>query len=103
MVNWDRPDNRGSPITAYIIKIRESDDVTFTTATQDCDGTDASIVLNRQCSFAIATLRAAPFSIEWGSNIYAVVIAINSYGESSDSPEGNGAIILTIPDAPINF
>jgi hypothetical protein len=31
------------------------------------------------------------------------VIAINLYGESAVSNEGNGAVIVTTPDAPINL
>lgn len=38
----------------------------------------------------------------WGSSIYAKVIAINYYGASVESDAGNGAIILTYPDAPVN-
>lgn len=39
----------------------------------------------------------------WGSSIYAKVIAINLYGPSIESSVGNGAIILTVPDAPLNL
>jgi hypothetical protein len=38
----------------------------------------------------------------WGSSIYAKVRAYNLYGYSAESDLGNGAIILTYPDAPIN-
>jgi hypothetical protein len=38
----------------------------------------------------------------WGSSIYAKVTAINLYGNSIESLEGNGAIILTNPDAPLS-
>jgi hypothetical protein len=30
------------------------------------------------------------------------VIAINIYGDSTESLTGNGAVIVTTPDAPIN-
>jgi hypothetical protein len=43
-----------------------------------------------------------PYSLPWGSEVYARVTAINIYGNSVESVEGNGAIILTQPDAPIN-
>lgn len=35
--------------------------------------------------------------------MHAKVIAYNLYGYSANSPVGNGAIILTAPDAPINL
>jgi hypothetical protein len=55
------------------------------------------------CTIPVAALRASPFSLEWGSSIYVKVIATNLYGDSLESPEGNGAIITTSPDAPINL
>jgi len=52
------------------------------------------------CTIPTATLRAAPFNLPWGSSIFAKVYATNLYGNSLVSEIGNGAIILTKPDAP---
>ncbi len=41
--------------------------------------------------------------MSWGSSIYAKVTAFNLYGSSLESESGNGAIILTNPDAPVNL
>lgn len=38
----------------------------------------------------------------WGSSITAKVNAYNLYGYSAASAEGNGAVILTYPDTPVN-
>ena len=38
--------------------------------------------------------------MNWGSSIYAKVLAQNIYGNSIFSPVGNGALILTNPDSP---
>ena len=51
----------------------------------------------------IATLKAAPFSLDWGKSIYAKVKAQNIVGQSDFSLEGNGAIILTTPNAPVTL
>lgn len=51
----------------------------------------------------IYDLRAAPFSHDWGASIYAKVSATNIVGSSDESQVGNGALILTQPDAPINL
>lgn len=48
-------------------------------------------------------MKAVPFSIDWGKSIFARIIAINVYGNSLVSAGGNGAIILTVPDAPTNL
>jgi hypothetical protein len=44
-----------------------------------------------------------PYWLPWGSQIYATVAAINVVGSSAQSAAGDGAIILTIPDAPLNL
>ena len=59
--------------------------------------------LTTTCTIPVASLRASPFSLEWGSSVYAKVVAINSYGNSLISNEGNGAVITTTPDAPISL
>jgi hypothetical protein len=45
-------------------------------------------------------LRASPFSLAWGSSVYATITASNVYGESTISDAGNGAIIITYADPP---
>ena len=44
-----------------------------------------------------------PFDLHWGSEIWAYVVAYNIYGDSEASPVGNGAVILVVPDAPLNL
>ena len=58
------------------------------------------MISTSSCTIPTATLRAAPFNLPWGSSIYAKVYATNLYGNSLVSNVGNGAIILTKPDAP---
>jgi hypothetical protein len=103
VISWDLPDSRGSAITQYIITIKESDDVTFTTELVVCDGSNTNIIANRACTVPITSLRSSPFNLAWGSSVFAKLIAINVYGTSVESSTGNGAIILTIPDAPITL
>jgi len=51
----------------------------------------------------IAKLIVEPYNLPWGSNIHATVSAINIIGASEHSDAGNGAIILTHPDAPYDL
>jgi len=60
-------------------------------------------VLAKACTIPISVLKATPFSIDWGRSIFARITATNVYGNSVVSPAGNGAIILTVPDAPTNL
>ena len=48
-------------------------------------------------------MRASTYSLPWGSSIFAQVVATNIYGDSATSSSGNGAVILTIPDAPTSI
>jgi hypothetical protein len=58
---------------------------------------------NTQCTIPKFTFRDSPFDLTWGSHIYVYVIAYNVYGDSAPSLVGNGAIILVVPDAPLNL
>lgn len=68
-----------------------------------CQGTNADIIANTLCTIEITALRASPFDLPWGSHIYGKVLATNLVGSSAYSTVGNGAIILTTPDPPINL
>lgn len=59
------------------------------------------MLVETACSVPIDTLRQAPFSLEWGDSVFAKVFAFNLYGDSPVSETANGAVILTIPDAPV--
>lgn len=41
--------------------------------------------------------------MDWGASVYAKLVATNSKGTSNESNEGNGAVIITRPDAPSNL
>jgi hypothetical protein len=51
----------------------------------------------------LSTLTTAPFSLTLGSNINAKLVAVNAYGDSSESSFGGGAVILLVPDAPLSL
>jgi hypothetical protein len=103
VVDWERPNQRGSPVTGYRIYFRTSDNVTFELENDDCYGLDHTIWDNTECTIPKLTFRGEPFNLPWGSHIYAYVIAFNVYGDSFPSEVGNGAIILVVPDAPLNL
>ena len=48
------------------------------------------------------TLKGAPYNLPWGSSVFASVFASNIYGDGTTGT-GNGAKILTNPDAPLNL
>ncbi len=53
------------------------------------------------CTIPATTLNGSPYLLAWGSSIFAKVAASNVYGLSAFSAAGNGAIIVTVPDAPV--
>ena len=93
----------GSPILSYVVEILHSDAQASSESLTYCDGTDETIITNTQCTIPIGQLRSAPYSLSWGSSVQVRVQAINLYGSSTHSTYGNGAIILTYPDAPVNL
>lgn len=76
---------------------------TYSSQTDYCDGSDATIVANRACDIPANILNESPYNLAWGSSVYAKITATNVKGTSTESNAGNGAIILTKPDPPINL
>lgn len=104
IISWTAPDPQGWAILGYRIYIGQSDSVTYTIDTTNCDGTTSvSILTDARCTVPISSLIVWPYSLPWGSHVYAKVIAYNGNGDSLTSAVGNGAIILTYPDAPLNL
>ncbi len=103
IISWIKPYNGATAITSYTIAIRKSDGVTFAEDLVNCDGTNPTIVASRTCTVPVSVLRNEPFTHEWGSSIWAKVSANNVIGLGPYSAIGNGAIMLTTPDPPINF
>ena len=68
-----------------------------------CNGSDPAVMAALSCTIPVATLFASPFNLAWGSSVYATVFATNIVNPSSTSNVGNGAIIVTNPDAPLNL
>jgi hypothetical protein len=102
-VSWSDPVANGQAIHAYRFYVLQSDGVTYTEETTDCDGTNASVVSNRQCTIALLTLKSSPYSLNSGDSVSVKVVSVNIYGESVESSAGNGAVIQLVPDSPVNL
>lgn len=98
-MSWTAPDDGGSPLTGYTLSLRQND-LVYSTVSTYCDMTTSTLTT---CTIPVYVFRSTPFDLPWGSSIYAKVIATNLYGDSTESTEGNGAVISTTPDAPINL
>jgi hypothetical protein len=96
-VTWIEPDGYGYPLSGYIVSIRESDETTYTVDLTNCDMSSSTLTT---CTIPITALLAAPYNLEWGSSVFAKVIAKNTFEQSEESSEGDGAFILTFPDEP---
>jgi len=102
LIDWVAPNDLGSVITDYNIYIKMQNG-TYGLELNDCDGTVSGIVSGTSCTVLVSTLRNAPFSLEWGSSIFVKVLAINNYGRSLNSSEGNGAKIIYYADKPVSL
>jgi hypothetical protein len=81
LVEWDEPVNNGYVIHAYRFFVITSGGA-YEEESTECDGTNALVVSNRQCSLSLDTLKAAPFNLVQGDSIWLRLVAINTYGES---------------------
>lgn len=68
----------------------------------ECDASTSDVIANTKCTVLIATLREAPYNLAFGVSVYIKVRATNIVG-SSEYLLGNGAILVTIPDAPVSL
>jgi hypothetical protein len=102
MVAWYEPDTNGAQIDSYKIQLKELDG-DFSQDLINCDGSSSSIVSSRTCLIPVSVFKAEPFNLPWGASIYAIVSATNVKGESENSDEGNGCVIITSPGTPTNL
>jgi hypothetical protein len=102
IITWSAPFANSDPITGYRIEIFQKD-LSYSEDLTNCDGSAAGIVSATTCTIPYTVLIATPFSLIQGDEVYARVYAINSYGDSEVSLDGNGAIIEVVPAAPVNL
>ena len=103
MISWIAPDNGGSAITSYTVYIQTSDINSYKTELTFCDGSIVTIISQLSCTIPSIVLHQSPFNLSWGSHVYAKILATNNYGNSLLSLDGDGGIIVAVPDAPINL
>jgi hypothetical protein len=103
VISWNLPTENGSSVTSYLVTIRQSDDSTFTEDSTNCDGSNGTILTNRQCTVPITTLITSPYSLNTCDGVYVKISATNAKGTSSTSNEGNGGQIISAPDAPVSL
>lgn len=102
-MTWTAPEfNGGATITSYVIRFKQADGG-FSTLLASCDGSNSVIRSALTCTVPSVSFTQAPFSLPWGSLVYATVTAVNNIGSSLTSLEGSGAKILAIPQAPLNL
>ena len=64
----------------------------------ECDGSDNTIITNRECDVSLQSLRAPPFILGFNDFIVARVNAFNDFGWAVDSqPSIEGAVVWTEP------
>lgn len=73
------------------------------TYTEDLTDCNRLALPTTSCTIPVLTLKTTPFEIPWGDHIWVKVIATNVYGDSLISEAGDGAQIITYPDAPVNL
>lgn len=107
VIEWNQPPFDGaSEITSYNIRIGQQGNSVYTEYFTSCNGANPAVFGSRSCAVPISTLKAYPYSLDWGVGVYAIVSAINIVGPSEFSLPtltAEAGIILTYPDAPMNL
>lgn len=103
IISWSTPtSDGGSPFNAYSVYIRDSN-LVYTLEATYCDSSIiTAIMTSTRCTVPFTTLRSSTFNLILGNSVLAKIVASNVYGSSDPSPEGSGAVIQYVPDAPIN-
>lgn len=78
VVSWIAPYDGGYELTGYKLSFRQ-DDLVYSSELGNCDMTSS---IDVTCTIPVTVFRNAPFNLDWGSSIYAKVIASNVYGDS---------------------
>ena len=99
IIRWNTPSDQGSLITGYRVYLRRAD-LTYDIEPTFCDASES---VTTECQIPLVQLRSDPFNLVIGNAVYAKVIAFNAYGDSPASPVGEGALIVLVPDAPVNL
>jgi len=94
LVHWTTPYSGGSPIIEYIVKILESDGITYTRDSVYCLGVDETALQQNECEIPYSTLMAAPYSLGWATSVTVQITAVNLVGEGP-SATGNGAYLFS--------
>lgn len=99
-IAWTAGSDNNDGITAYRVKIEDSS-ATGQEDTAECDGSDSDIISDLACTFTMATLLDAPYSLVVGDSIIVTVEAYNNYGWSAASIDSDGVLLVqTEPDTP---
>ena len=101
-ISWTNPDIKGDEIIAYNDYIQNSQGTyVLLTSSTTCDGSSASIVLNKLCLMTLAALQTTPFDLQQGNLVRVKIEAVNNYGTSLISASNSGgALIETVPHMP---
>jgi hypothetical protein len=102
VIDWNAPSENGATISSYVIEILDGDG-TWVQDTSYCDGADATVKADTQCSVPMSVLRDADglYRLERDESVSARISAINVLGTSdlSDLPSVM-ATLQTLPAAP---
>ena len=106
-VTWSAPVDNGSPISRYEVLWAVSDaSSTFVEETVYCDGSQSSILLDRECTIPMGQFWAATsstsLSYTQGQTLTLKIRASNAIGAGALSSVATGPVVSTVPDSPLS-
>ena len=84
VIQWSVLD-RGSPVTDFLVELRQRDGLTFTAENLNCKSNDPTVLATLSCTVPFSKLITSPYNLPYGSSVFARVTAANIYGTSETS------------------
>lgn len=94
VISWEEPTYNFAQITAYRVKLVQSDGVTFTEESTYCDASQQLILLQKFCLIPHSVLTAEPYSLTFDTLIEAKLEAFNRNGWSPESTVNTASGLL---------
>jgi len=97
VITWASPAAHGSPVTAFLIEVRDRVASGWAAASA-CDGSDAAILAALECQIPMLTLTAPPYSYTLADLIVVRVSAYNAKGWGLTSADNTaGGLATAVP------
>ncbi len=92
-ISWAVGVARSGTISGYLVYIKAANGY-YKLEDTYCNGMADPVFTDRACSIPNSVLRAAPYSLTYGTTVEVIVGAVNEYGTSGNSSDSTAAATI---------